>query len=182
MVVEAFRPGVAKRLGIDYETLSAEHPGLVYCSISAFGQPGHGGQTRPRYRDRRRRRHSRCHAITRGRLRSRDYRRADSGHVVFLSCPVGGTHGTPSSSYNRTRRFCGYQHVRIGPGSQPQHSGACLRWRAGLERLKERTHGGNAMLNVYETADKHYIALGGGEHKFVEAYLKVWGDLSLLPR
>ncbi|AGT10870.1 CaiB/BaiF CoA transferase family protein [Paracoccus aminophilus] len=37
-VVENFRPGVAKRLGIDAETLRAAHPGLVYCSISGFGQ------------------------------------------------------------------------------------------------------------------------------------------------
>jgi crotonobetainyl-CoA:carnitine CoA-transferase CaiB-like acyl-CoA transferase len=37
------------------------------------------------------------------------------------------------------------------------------------ERLRERTHGGNAMLNIYETADRQFIALGGGEHKFVEA-------------
>ena len=43
------------------------------------------------------------------------------------------------------------------------------------ERLMERTHGGNAMLNVYETADKHYIALGGGEHKFVEALFEGLG-------
>jgi len=40
VVVEAFRPGVAQRLGVDYESLSGENPGLVYCSISAFGQTG----------------------------------------------------------------------------------------------------------------------------------------------
>ncbi|HWA92735.1 MAG TPA: CoA transferase [Rhizomicrobium sp.] len=40
VVVEAFRPGVVKRLGIDYDTLSARNPRLVYCSISAFGQDG----------------------------------------------------------------------------------------------------------------------------------------------
>ena len=39
-VVENFRPGVMTRLGLDYKTLSAEKPGLVYCSISAFGQSG----------------------------------------------------------------------------------------------------------------------------------------------
>lgn len=40
VVVENFRPGVKKRLGIDYETLAADNPGLVYASISGFGQDG----------------------------------------------------------------------------------------------------------------------------------------------
>ena len=40
VVVENFRPGVMARLGIDYATMSAEKPGLIYCSISAFGQEG----------------------------------------------------------------------------------------------------------------------------------------------
>ncbi|MGD9762404.1 MAG: CaiB/BaiF CoA transferase family protein [Candidatus Binatia bacterium] len=39
-VIEGFRPGVAARLGIDYQTLAAESPGLIYCSISGFGQEG----------------------------------------------------------------------------------------------------------------------------------------------
>ena len=38
--LENFRPGVAKRLGLDYETLREINPRLVYCSISAFGQTG----------------------------------------------------------------------------------------------------------------------------------------------
>jgi crotonobetainyl-CoA:carnitine CoA-transferase CaiB-like acyl-CoA transferase len=38
VVVEANRPGVTKRLGIDYETLSALNPAIVYCSFSGFGQ------------------------------------------------------------------------------------------------------------------------------------------------
>ena len=41
IVVETFRPGVMQRLGVDYETVSARNPGVVYCSISAFGQDGH---------------------------------------------------------------------------------------------------------------------------------------------
>ncbi len=40
VVVEGFRPGVTKRLGADYATLSAANPRLVYCSISGYGQTG----------------------------------------------------------------------------------------------------------------------------------------------
>ena len=40
VLVENFRPDVKKRLGIDYEALSAINPRLVYASISGFGQDG----------------------------------------------------------------------------------------------------------------------------------------------
>src|SRR5580704_5237759 len=40
VVLESFRPGVAHRLGIDYATLSAINPRLVYASISGWGQQG----------------------------------------------------------------------------------------------------------------------------------------------
>jgi len=40
VVLEGFRPGVVRRLGVDYETLSAANPRLVYCSISGYGQTG----------------------------------------------------------------------------------------------------------------------------------------------
>src|SRR4051794_1077326 len=38
--VEAFRPGVAARLGVDYPRVAARAPHIVYASISAFGQTG----------------------------------------------------------------------------------------------------------------------------------------------
>ena len=40
VVVENFRPGVTRRLKVDYETLSRSQPGLIYASISGFGQTG----------------------------------------------------------------------------------------------------------------------------------------------
>src|SRR2546422_3107450 len=40
VLVEGFRPGVMKRLGGDYETLSKLNPRLIYCSLSGFGQDG----------------------------------------------------------------------------------------------------------------------------------------------
>ena len=48
VVVENFRPGVMKRLGLDYPVLSKINPGLVYCAISGFGQEGPLAQ-RPAY-------------------------------------------------------------------------------------------------------------------------------------
>lgn len=46
VVIQNFRPGVVDRLGIGYADLSADNPGLVYLSISGFGQTG------PRARER----------------------------------------------------------------------------------------------------------------------------------
>ena len=40
ILVENYRPGVARRLGVDYDTLAALNPRLIYCSISGFGQTG----------------------------------------------------------------------------------------------------------------------------------------------
>src|SRR5581483_7344897 len=40
VVLEGFRPGVVKRLGVDYETLAARNPRIVYCSLSGYGQTG----------------------------------------------------------------------------------------------------------------------------------------------
>jgi crotonobetainyl-CoA:carnitine CoA-transferase CaiB-like acyl-CoA transferase len=40
VVVEEYRPGVAKRLGIDYDTLKASNPRLIYCAVTGYGQDG----------------------------------------------------------------------------------------------------------------------------------------------
>jgi crotonobetainyl-CoA:carnitine CoA-transferase CaiB-like acyl-CoA transferase len=40
IVVEGFRPGVAKRLGVDYEVVRESNPGVIYCSVSGYGQDG----------------------------------------------------------------------------------------------------------------------------------------------
>ncbi len=40
VIVESFRPGVMRRLGLDYEQLAHSKPALIYCSITGFGPDG----------------------------------------------------------------------------------------------------------------------------------------------
>ncbi|AJY75970.1 CaiB/BaiF CoA transferase family protein [Paenibacillus beijingensis] len=40
VIVENFKPGVMRKLGLDYEAVSALNPGIIYCSISGYGQTG----------------------------------------------------------------------------------------------------------------------------------------------
>ncbi len=40
ILVENYRPGVMRRLGLDYAALGKVNPGLIYCSISGYGQTG----------------------------------------------------------------------------------------------------------------------------------------------
>jgi crotonobetainyl-CoA:carnitine CoA-transferase CaiB-like acyl-CoA transferase len=40
LIIENFRPGVVRRLGIDYEAVREVRPDILYCSISGFGQTG----------------------------------------------------------------------------------------------------------------------------------------------
>ena len=40
VIVEEFRPGVVKRLGVDYDTIKEINPRIVYCSVTGYGQDG----------------------------------------------------------------------------------------------------------------------------------------------
>src|SRR5580765_4874289 len=40
ILIENYRPGVMQAFGLGYETLSTSHPGLIYASISGYGQTG----------------------------------------------------------------------------------------------------------------------------------------------
>lgn len=40
VIIEGFRPGVAARLGVDFDTVHRRYPSIVYCSITGYGQNG----------------------------------------------------------------------------------------------------------------------------------------------
>ena len=182
VVVEAFRPGVAQRLGIDYASLSADNPGLIYCSISAFGQTGP-------WRDRPA--HDTATVAAAGILDVTRSPEGDSGPAI-IGVPIADM----LSSYlalsgilmalNRRHQTGKGDFVDISMfesvlAASPNIMGPVFGGDQAPERLNERTHGGNAMLNVYETGDGQYLALGGGEHKFVEALFEGLGRPDFIP-
>lgn len=40
VILESYRPGVAKRMGVDYETIKNVNPQIIYCALSGYGQEG----------------------------------------------------------------------------------------------------------------------------------------------
>ena len=176
VVVEAFRPGVAQRLGIDYASLSGDNPGLVYCSISAFGQTG-PWKDRPA--------HDTATVAAAGILDLTRSPEGDSGPAI-IGVPIAdmlssylALSGILMALYRRqvTGRgdFVDISMFESVLAASPNILGPVFGGDQAPDRVKERTHGGHAMLNIYETADGQYLALGGGEHKFVEALFKGLG-------
>ena len=165
--VEAFRPGVMRRLGIDYDTLREVNPGIVYCSISAFGQYG-AWRDRPA--------HDTATVAAAGVLSLSRSPEGESGPAILgvaiadlLSSHLafGGIlmallrrHTTGTGDYIDIS-----MHDAVLNAS-PNLLGPVFGGKQPPDRLNERTHGGNAMLNIYELKDGNHIALGGGEEKF----------------
>ena len=181
VVVEAFRPGVAQRLGIDYESLSAENPGLVYCSISAFGQTG-PWKDRPA--------HDTATVAAAGILDVTRSPEGDSGPAI-IGVPIAdmlssylALSGILMALYRRqvtgSGDFVDISMFESVLAASPNILGPVFGGDQAPDRMQERTHGGHAMLNIYETADGQYLALGGGEHKFVEALFEGLGRPDLI--
>jgi len=183
VLVEAFRPGVAQRLGIDAPTLRARNPRLVYCSISAFGQTGPKAG-RP------------AHDLA---------VQADSG-VVSLNL---GQDGQPASPHMPVADMAGslmalagilmalYRREQTGLGDTIDLSmqDALMAWlpnvlgpplAEGRDPVvkDERSWGGNAMYGLYRCSDDRWLALGGAEHKFSDVLFNALGraDLALICR
>ncbi|MBU1360834.1 MAG: CoA transferase [Gammaproteobacteria bacterium] len=87
VVVENFRPGVMKRLGLDHDTLSRDNPRLVYASISGFGQTGPKAQT-PAYAPV-------IHAASGYELAYSEYQRGSArpaNNGIFIADVLGASH------------------------------------------------------------------------------------------
>lgn len=179
VMIEAFRPGVAARLGVGYEAVRARNPGIVYCSMSAWGQDG------PYV-------HRPAHDLT---------CEAVAG-VLSLNVGPDGRPAIPgvagadmlSSMMSLSailmallrRKDTGqgdYVDVAMADSliaALANNMGTTFAHKRSPELGSERALGGYAMYNVYETSDGRHVVLGGSEFHFAEAVLKKLGRLDLL--
>jgi alpha-methylacyl-CoA racemase len=166
VVLESFRPGVADRLGLGAETLLADNPRLIYCSISGYGQTGP---------DARRAGHDLNYVATGGFLgatRSAEGRPTLPGTVV-ADLSVGAMYAvTGVLAALRGRDLTGAgQCVDVSM----QEGIAHLMAPAIVEYLQTGTapgppdgylYGGAPWYNVYEAADGRYVAVAAVEPWF----------------
>jgi len=177
--VEAFRPGVVKRLGVDYETLAARNPRLVYCSISAFGQTGP-------YRD----------------LPAHDLAIESLAGVVSLNL---GNDGEPVMPHVPAADMAAsmlalsgvlmalYRREKTGRGDYldiamfdsilawtPNITGQVFAHKRPPVVKHERSLGGSAFYNIYRTRDGQHVVLGAQEIKFVRNLLQELGRLDFV--
>lgn len=180
VVIEAFRPGVAQRLGIDYQTIRKANPAIVYCSISAFGQDGP-------LRDRP------AHDL------------AVEALSGLVACNVDGQgrpvnpHVPAADMAASLMAFSGIlmallRRQQTGRGDfidiamldslmawTPNVTGPVFAENRAPHPPHERSFGGNAFYRSYRTKDQRYIALGGSEQKFVVNLLSALGREDLAP-
>ncbi len=178
--VEGFRPGVMKRLGFDYAAVSARNPRIVYCSISAFGQEGPLA-------------HHPAHDV------------ATQALAGFLSVNDGpdGTPvvpGTPSAdmaagltALSATlmalvgREASGrgdYIDCAMFDSLLPwcvHTAGSAIAGGDSPRSASQRSLGGAAFYQVYETSDGKHVVLGAREMKFVTNLMTALARPDLIP-
>ncbi|HWA04391.1 MAG TPA: CoA transferase [Rhizomicrobium sp.] len=174
VVVEAFRPGVAKRLGIDYDTICARNPRIVYCSISAFGQAG-PLRERP------------AHDLAVQALAGTADLSRDADDRPNMPNLVAADMASSLTALSAILMAL-LRREKTGKGDfidiamfdsllawTPNITGSVLgEDRAPVPR-EMRNYGGQAMNRLYETKDGGTIALAGSERKFCENLLSALG-------
>jgi crotonobetainyl-CoA:carnitine CoA-transferase CaiB-like acyl-CoA transferase len=177
--VEAFRPGVVDRLGIGYRQVSARAPQIVYASISAFGQSGPYSSLAT---------HDLGTEAMAGVLslnRGQDGKPAIPGianadMLASMMCLSGAL----MALYRRKETGKGdYLDMAMADSlvaCMPNNLGRAMAQRRQPDLSEERSLGGNAMYNIYETRDGDFVVLGAAEIKFAANLLNALGRPDLI--
>ncbi|MBB4614853.1 CaiB/BaiF CoA transferase family protein [Novosphingobium taihuense] len=176
---ESFRPGVMARLGFDYATVKAVNPRIVYCSISAFGQDGPLASHAA---------HDVAVEALAGFLSVND---GPDGKPVIPAVPAADMGAGLTALSAVLMALIGREKTGKGDYLDIAMFDAMLPWCvhmasdaiAGGEAPRsatQRSLGGSAFYQVYETADAKHVVLGGREEKFARNLLTALGREDLL--
>jgi crotonobetainyl-CoA:carnitine CoA-transferase CaiB-like acyl-CoA transferase len=166
VVLEGFRPGVVRRLGVDYETVSKVNPKVVYCSLSGYGQTGP-------YVDRVG--HDINYIAVAGALGLFGWPGTPPAFPLNLLADFGGgglhaAMAIVAALFAREREGVG-QYIDIAMSDGVMYLMASvfsqvLSGRGAPERGEHLLTGGMPYYNVYETADGRWISIGSLEPHF----------------
>ena len=179
VLVEAFRAGVAERLGIGYAQVAKRAPRVVYASIAAFGQSGP-------YRD----------------LAAHDLATEAMTGVLSLNRGGDGRPAIPALAnadmLASMMTLAGVlmallRRKETGKGDYldmamadcllaclPNNMGVAMTERRQPDLESERALGGNALYGIYETKDADFVVLAGQELKFAKNLLEPLGRPDLV--
>jgi len=174
VVIEAFRPGVVDRLGIDYSTVAERNPGIVYCSISAYGQTG-DKRLKPAH-DLSIQADSGLVSVNEG----ADGEPANPGvPCADMAASLMALSGIMMALFARDRSGKGdYLDISMQDALvawTPNVMGPVFAEKRAPEPKHERSWGGNAMYQLYKTADGRHLSIGGSELKFAHNVLSALG-------
>ncbi|SDK01873.1 CaiB/BaiF CoA transferase family protein [Microbulbifer yueqingensis] len=181
IVLEQFRPGVMERLGLGFETLRKVCPGLIYCSVTGYGQTGPMKS---------RAGHDINYLALSG-LASYSGR-ADTGPVLAgtqVADIAGGSHhavmGVLAAVYRREKTGEG-SHVDISMTdcafAMNAISGANALAGAGEPQPGGELLNGGSFYDYYRTSDGRYLSVGSLEPQFAEQFFLGIGHPEWLER
>jgi crotonobetainyl-CoA:carnitine CoA-transferase CaiB-like acyl-CoA transferase len=173
VILESFRPGVVKKLGIDYDAIRKINDQIIYCSISSFGQDGPTWDIP-------------CHDLNIiGLVGVQDILRTKNGDPVLpamqladATCASLSAVAILSAVWQRTNKKKGQylvmsmyescmslQHFAVSEVLEGGEVGA------GMGML----NGGSPQYNVYRTSDGKYISVASAEPHFWAGVCKLLG-------
>jgi crotonobetainyl-CoA:carnitine CoA-transferase CaiB-like acyl-CoA transferase len=180
VIVESFRPGTARRLGVSGPDVRTRHPRIVHCAITGYGQTGPYAE-RPG--------HDLNYVAISGLLAADRPNRTELPRMFLAD--VGG--GAMTAVIGILAALFGRERTGAGATLDISMHDAALYWVM-LPAARELVEGGrlatddlptfgrHACYNVYQTKDGEWLALGALEPKFWRAFCDAIGRGDLVAR
>ncbi|SEA21000.1 Crotonobetainyl-CoA:carnitine CoA-transferase CaiB [Thalassobacillus cyri] len=173
VIVESYRPGVMKRMGLDYAKVQEHNPGIVYCSISGYGQATAQMNTLAS--------HDLNYMALSGMLSQLKDKQGKPVHPsIQIADFLGGLTASEmilSALVNRYRNGEGsYLDVALTDGLYAMlNTNVALAKESGYNKGIKEISGEKVCYHIYETMDGRYIALAALEPKFWHSFCQFAG-------